>query len=88
MKKVVQRICAICNIKKDKRELIRIVCNKDKEVLVDKTGKLQGRGAYICYNEDCLKRAVKSKKLNRVFETIVAEEIYEKMRGVIIDKEN
>ena len=50
MKQAFQRKCMACNLKKDKYELIRIVKNKNNEILVDKTGKLDGRGAYICNN--------------------------------------
>ena len=88
MKRVVQRMCMGCNAKKDRRDLIRIVVNKNKEVTIDKTGKLEGRGAYICYNEDCLNKAIKTKKLERVFEVKIDEEIYNKIRNVIIEKED
>jgi len=88
MKKIVQRMCTICNTKKDKKELLRIVRDKDKNISIDKTGKLEGRGAYICYNEDCLNKAIKTKRLERIFEVKIDEEIYNNMRGVIIDKEN
>ncbi len=86
MKKVVQRMCMGCNTKKDKRDLIRIVMNKEGNICVDKTGKLSGRGAYICDNIDCLEKVIKSKRLERVFETKIDEEIYKNLRGVIIDK--
>ena len=86
MKKIVQRMCMGCNSKKDKRELIRIVMNKDGKIEVDKTGKLQGRGAYICDNIECLNKLIKTKRLERVFETTINEEIYDNLRGVIIDK--
>jgi predicted RNA-binding protein YlxR (DUF448 family) len=62
--------------------------NKNKEVTIDKTGKLSGRGAYICERDSCLDKVIKSKKLERVFEIKIEEEIYENMRGVIIDKQN
>ena len=75
-----------CNTKKDKSELIRIVMNKEGIVSIDKTGKLYGRGAYICDNIDCLEKVIKSKRLERVFETKIGEEIYKNLRGVIIDK--
>ena len=55
MKKMPQRTCIGCNVKKDKKDLIRIVKNKKKEINIDKTGKQDGRGAYICNNEECLK---------------------------------
>ena len=86
MKKIVQRMCMGCNTKKDKRELIRIVMNKEGDISIDKTGKLLGRGAYICDSIDCLEKVIKSKRLERVFETKIDEEIYKNLRGVIIDK--
>ena len=85
MKKIVQRMCMGCNTKKDKRELIRIVINKEGNISVDKTGKLSGRGAYICDSVDCLEKLEKSKRLEKVFETKIDEEIYKNLRGVIID---
>lgn len=86
MKKVVQRMCMGCNTKKDKSDLIRIVMNKEGNISIDKTGKLSGRGAYICDNTDCLEKVIKSKRLERVFDTKIDEEIYKNLRGVIIDK--
>lgn len=86
MKKIVQRTCMGCNTKKDKRDLIRIVFNKEGTISIDKTGKLSGRGAYICDNIDCLEKVIKTKRLERVFETKIDEEIYKNLRGVIIDK--
>ena len=86
MKKIPQRTCMGCNEKKDKKDLIRIVKNKDNEILVDKTGKLNGRGVYICNNVECLEKLKKSKRLNRVFETNISDEIYESLRGVILGK--
>ena len=85
MKKIVQRMCMGCNTKKDKRELIRIVINKEGDISIDKTGKLSGRGAYICDDIECLEKVIKTKRLERVFETKIDEKIYENLRGVIID---
>ena len=84
MKKNPQRTCIGCNEKKDKKDLIRIVKNKDGEINIDRTGKANGRGAYICDSIECLEKAVKCKKLEKVFETRIEEEIYNKLRGVII----
>ena len=84
MKKVPQRTCIGCNTKKDKRDFIRIVKNKENEIEVDKTGKMQGRGAYICDNIDCLEKAIKSKRLEKSFEMQISNDIYEKLRGVMI----
>ena len=87
MKKIVQRTCMGCNLKKDKKELIRLVFNKNGEMFVDETGKAEGRGAYICDDIKCLEKAIKTKRLERVFETKINEELYENLRGVIIEKE-
>ena len=86
MKKQPQRTCMGCNEKKDKKELIRIVKNKNNEISVDRTGKKEGRGAYICDDVNCLDKLIKSKRLERVFEIPISKEIYESLRGVIIDK--
>ena len=86
MKHIPQRTCIGCNQKKDKKDLIRIVKNKENEISIDKTGKMQGRGAYICNNPECLTKLQKSKRLNRVFEMQISDEIYESLRGVILDK--
>jgi predicted RNA-binding protein YlxR (DUF448 family) len=88
MKRIVQRTCMGCNEKKEKKDLIRIVINKDKEIAIDKTGKLEGRGAYICDNEKCLDNIIKSKRVERVLNIKINDEIYNNMRGVIVDKEN
>ena len=88
MKKIVQRMCMGCNTKKDKRELIRIVLSKAGDITIDKTGKLSGRGAYICDNVECLDKAIKTKRLEKSFDRKIDEDIYNKLRGVIIDKEN
>ena len=86
MKKIPQRSCMGCNEKKDKKDLIRIVKNKEGIINIDKTGKLEGRGAYICDNIECLEKVIKSKRLERVFETKIDDEIYNNLRGVISDK--
>lgn len=86
MKKNPQRTCMGCNQKKDKNQLIRIVKNKDNEISIDRTGKKEGRGAYICDDEKCLEKLIKSKRLSKVFEMQITQEIYESLRGVIFDK--
>ena len=86
MKKIPQRTCLGCNEAKPKNKLIRIVKQSDGKIFVDKTGKAEGRGAYICNNVECLEKAIKSNRLSRSFETEINNEIYESLRGVIIDK--
>lgn len=86
MKKIPLRTCMGCNEKKPKKELIRIVKNKDGIISIDKTGKQEGRGAYICDNVACLDKVVKSKRLEKVLESKISEDIYNNLRGVVIDK--
>ncbi len=81
-----QRTCMGCNQKKDKKDLIRIVKNKENVINVDKTGKMQGRGAYICNDVNCLEKVIKNKRLEKVLETKISQEIYENVRGVILGK--
>ena len=81
-----QRTCMGCNEKKDKKDLIRIVKNKQNEINIDKTGKLEGRGAYICDSITCLDKAIKTKRIEKVFEQKIPDEIYERLRGVMLEK--
>ena len=81
-----QRTCMGCNTKKDKKELIRIVKNKQGEVNIDKTGRMEGRGAYICNNIQCLEKVIKTKRLEKVLDIKIDNEVYENLRGVMIDK--
>ena len=85
-KKKPARTCIACNEQKEKRELLRIVKSKDGIIEVDLTGKKNGRGAYICKNEECLEKLIKTKKLEKVFDTEISSELYENIRGVIVDK--
>lgn len=86
MKNIPKRTCIGCNCQKEKKELIRIVKNNNNEITIDRTGKAEGRGAYICDNIECLEKAIKSKKIEKTFKMQVENEIYENLRGVIIDK--
>ena len=81
-----QRTCMGCNQKKDKKDLIRIVKNKENKINVDRTGKLDGRGAYICDNIECLEKVIKTKRLERALDIKISQEIYESLRGVILGK--
>ena len=85
MKNMPQRTCVGCKEKKNKNELLRIVYNKEGEIDVDTNGKKEGRGAYICKQKKCLEKAIKNKGLERTFKTKLDEEIYDKLRGVIIE---
>ena len=83
MKNIPQRTCNVCRTQKNKNELLRIVKNKDNIIKVDETGKESGRGAYICYDMECLQKAQKSKRLEKTFEIKIEDEIYEQMKNVI-----
>ena len=86
MKNILQRSCIGCGTKNDKKELVRIVKSKNDEIIIDNTGKLPGRGAYICCNPTCLDKIIKSKRLEYAFNTKVPSEVYEKLRGVILEQ--
>lgn len=75
-RRVPLRRCVGCNDRKDKRELIRIVRSSEGEIHVDETGKQQGRGAYICPDENCLKQARKKKGLEHSLKCKISDEIY------------
>ena len=78
-KKIPQRQCMGCRERKAKRELIRVVRLTDGNVSLDFSGKLNGRGAYICPSSECLQKARKAKALERSLETEVPEQVYERL---------
>lgn len=86
LKKKPLRKCMACNEQKEKKDLLRIVKSKDGIIQIDLTGKKNGRGAYICKSEECLEKLIKSKRLEKIFEMQISSELYENIRGVIIDK--
>ena len=78
-KKIPQRQCMGCRERKAKREMIRVVRGTDGNVSLDFGGKMNGRGAYICPNPDCLKKAQRSKALERRLEVEIPAEVYERL---------
>lgn len=78
-KRVPMRQCLGCREMKPKRELLRVVRTPEGEVTLDIRGKVSGRGAYVCPNEDCLRRAVKSRALDRALETKIPDEVMEQL---------
>ena len=78
-KKIPQRQCMGCRERKPKRDMIRIVRNTDGQVCLDFSGKMNGRGAYICPDSECLKKVRKSKALDRSLEVPIPEEVYERL---------
>ena len=75
-KKIPQRQCMGCRERKPKKEMIRVVRTTEGAVCLDFSGKLNGRGAYICPDPECLKKAQKSKALDRSLEVTIPEEVY------------
>ena len=69
------RMCLGCREMKPKSELTRVVKSPDEKISIDLTGKKPGRGAYVCRNEDCFKRIVKSNAFSRAFKTKVPDEV-------------
>ncbi len=86
MKSIPQRTCIGCNVKKDKKDLIRIVKDNQNNISIDKAGKSNGRGAYICDNIECLEKAIKNKKIEKSFKMEIDDAVYENLRGVISGK--
>ncbi len=84
-KKIPLRTCVACRTCKDKRELTRIVKNKDGEIFLDESGKSAGRGAYVCKDIECIRLLKKRKILNKVFETDVSEKVYDKIESEFIN---
>ena len=88
MKEAFQRRCMACNSTKNKYELIRVVKTQDGEIHIDKTGKMNGRGSYICNDINCLEKVMKTNRIERILKSNINKKIYEDIRGVIIDSEN
>ena len=84
-KKIPQRQCMGCRERKAKREMIRIVRGTDGNVSLDFGGKMNGRGAYICPNPDCLAKAIRSKALDRSLEVNIPETVYDRLRKEMED---
>ena len=78
-RKIPQRQCVGCREMKDKKSLIRVVRSPEGEISLDFVGKKPGRGAYVCRDVECLKRARKSRALERAFETAIPAEVYDAM---------
>lgn len=82
-KKMPQRRCVGCYESKNKLDLIRIVRTPEGDYKIDPSGKLSGRGAYICKNTECLEKAYKGKKLERSFKEKISNDIYENLKQLI-----
>ena len=83
-RKIPQRQCVGCREMKDKRVLLRSVRTPEGEILLDSTGKKSGRGAYVCPDPECLKKACRSKALERAFDTAIPPEVYDALEGQMV----
>ena len=79
-KKIPQRQCMGCRERKAKRELIRVVRTPEGEVSLDFGGKMNGRGAYLCPDPECLKKAIRSKALERSLEVAIPQTVYDRLQ--------
>ncbi len=86
IKKIPMRQCLGCNVHKPKNELVRVVRLPDGGVMLDTKGKISGRGAYICHSPSCLKKAVKSKRIEHILECEIPDEVYEAMKKKIAEE--
>ena len=75
------RMCVGCREMKPKKELLRVVKSPAGQIAFDRVGKAPGRGAYVCHDPACLKKAQKSKALDRALETTVPQEVYDMLLG-------
>lgn len=81
MKKIPMRMCVACRVMQPKKELLRVVRTAEGTVAVDRTGRVNGRGAYLCPNAECLEKALKTKAIERALEVKLDEETIARMRG-------
>lgn len=86
VKKIPMRMCTGCMEMKPKKELIRVVKNKEGELSIDLVGKKPGRGAYVCKDVVCLEKAYKTKRLSRNLEVAISEEIYDELRKAVMNE--
>ncbi len=85
-KREAKRMCTGCGEMFDKKALIRVVKSPDGEVSLDLTGKKNGRGAYVCNNLECLKKARKKRAFERAFSMKIDDEVYNKMEEEIVSE--
>ena len=84
-KKIPMRQCLGCREMKPKAELIRVVRSPQGEISLDRKGKAPGRGAYVCANAACLKKAIKTRALDRALEVKIPDELVEKLSEELED---
>jgi len=80
VRKIPMRKCVGCNEKKSKKELIRVLRTPEGQITIDATGRKNGRGAYICPNSECLKKAIRNKGIARSLDVSIPQEIYDELQ--------
>ncbi|MBE5961309.1 MAG: YlxR family protein [Lachnospiraceae bacterium] len=83
-RKVPLRKCTGCGEMKTKKEMIRVIKTPEDEIVLDVTGKKNGRGAYICNDPECLSKAIKSKGLERSLKTAIPKEVYDQLESELV----
>lgn len=83
VKKVPMRKCIGCQEMKNKKEMMRVLKTSDNELIIDTTGKKNGRGAYLCFSKDCFEKAAKNKGLERSFKMNIPQSVYESLKKEI-----
>ena len=84
-KRIPQRQCMGCRERRAKRDMIRVVRTPEGTVSLDFSGKLNGRGAYLCPDPECLKKAIRSKALDRSLEVTIPQEVYDRLQKEMED---
>ena len=79
IKKIPERQCLGCNEHRPKREMLRVVRTPEGDIVLDFVGKVSGRGAYICRDISCFKKARKSKRIDRSLDITVPDTVYDRM---------
>lgn len=82
-RKIPMRRCTGCNEQKPKNQLIRVVKSPEDEISLDLTGKKSGRGAYICNDIECLRKARRSRRIDKAFEMTIPDKVYDSMEEQI-----
>lgn len=85
MKHIPMRSCIVCRESKDKSELLRVVKRPDGSVVIDRSGKEPGRGAYVCRNGDCMATAIKKRVFNRAFSRQLDQSVYDSLAAAMTD---
>ncbi len=79
VKKIPMRKCIGCGEMKDKKAMIRVIKSSEGEISLDVTGRMNGRGAYLCNNRECLDKAIKQRGLERSFQMSIPKEVYDSL---------